>query len=314
MSTAGEVFGEESCKYGSTDFSSMPVGVWGDAAPAIVSDYVFDPEHLHQTLIALDDPLPDNVWLAGERGTGKSEFVTQVAARLGRKLFRVNFDEALERADYIGANTIENGSVVWQAGILVQAIRHPGAIVLLDEIGFARAQSLAALHALCERSPHRAITISETGERIPVANHVVFFCADNSTGHGDQTGNFAGVREQNSAFVDRFSYTLKFEYLPADKEESLLVNRTGISPDAAAMIVRFAGVAREKARAGVLTQPPSLRQLFAWARAVKRGLSVSAAFKNAVVNKFSPDCAAELEGVYTAQVNEQDFQLAIGRQ
>jgi len=122
------------------------------------------PTHLHQSLIALDDPLPDNVWLAGERGTGKSEFVTQVAARLKRRLYRINFDEALERADFIGGNSIESGSVVWKAGIVAQAIQHCGAIVLLDEIGFARAQSLAALHALCERSPHRSITISETGE------------------------------------------------------------------------------------------------------------------------------------------------------
>jgi hypothetical protein len=57
---------------------------------------------------------------------------------------------------------------------------------------------------LCERSPHRSITIAETGERIKVASHVVFFGADNSNGHGDSSGNFAGVREQNTAFLDRF--------------------------------------------------------------------------------------------------------------
>ena len=46
------------------DFADLDVDVWGDAnAPTIVDDYIFNPKHLHQALIALDDPLPDNVWL-----------------------------------------------------------------------------------------------------------------------------------------------------------------------------------------------------------------------------------------------------------
>jgi len=61
-------------------------------------------------------------------------------------------------------------------------------------------------------------------------------------------------------------------------------------------------VAREKARAGVLTQPPSLRQLFAWARAVKKGLPIETAFRNAIVNKFPIDCAPELEAIYTTHI------------
>ena len=266
-------------------------------------NYVFNPKHLHQTLCALDGSLPDNVWLAGERGTGKTEFVNQVASRLGRKLFRINFDEAMERAEFIGGNTIQNGNVEWKAGVITQAIQHTGALVLLDEIGFARAQNLASLHALCEPSPHRSIVIAETGTRIPVAPYVAFFCADNSNGHGDASGNFAGVRDQNSAFIDRFSYTLTFEYLPHDAEVALVSSRTGLNCNVAEILITFANVAREKARAGVLTQPPSLRQLFAWARAVKKGVPVGIAFQNAIINKFPADCESELRGVFVATVN-----------
>ena len=305
--TALDVFGDI-CHYESggetIDFSSFEVDVWNDPdAPALVADYNFNPEHLHQALIALDDPLPDNVWLAGERGTGKTEFVAQLANRLGRRLFRVNFDEALERAEFIGGNTIENSNVVWKAGVITQAIQHAGAIVLLDEIGFARAQNLAVLHALCERSPHRSIVISETGTRIPVASHVVFFGADNSNGHGDASGNFAGVRDQNTAFLDRFSFTLRFDYLPHDDEVALIHKRTGLALDATEVLVKFANVAREKARAGLLTQPPSLRQLFAWARAIRKGVPVSIAFENAIVNKFPADCESELRGVFGATID-----------
>jgi len=301
INRAGDIF--PVTIYDGVDFSDLQVGIWNDPdAPEVLEDYVFNPAHLHQALIALDDPLPDNIWLAGERGTGKTEFVAQLAARLKRRLFRVNFDEALERADFIGGNSIESGSVVWKPGIITQAVQTPGAIVLLDEIGFARAQSLAALHALCERSVHRSLTVSETGQRIKVAPHVVFFGADNSNGHGDHSGNFAGVREQNTAFLDRFSFTLRFEYLSQDDETDLIVKRTGLSRPATENLVQFVNVAREKARAGVLTQPPSLRQLFAWARAVKKGLPVETAFRNAIVNKFPIDCAPELEAIYTTHI------------
>ena len=296
---------------GFVDFSNLAVEFWGDAdAPAVLDDYVFDPENLHQALIALSNPLPHNCWLAGERGTGKTEFVKQLAARLGRKLFRINFDESAERAEFIGGNTIVNGTVVWTPGAIVKAITYPGAIVLLDEIGFARAQSIATLHALCERTRDRAIVISETGERIPVAPHVAFFVADNSNGHGDN-GNFAGVRQQSTAFIDRFSFTLNFEYLPAHDEATLIASRSGMTDAAARMLVDLVNVAREKARMGLLVQAPSLRQLFAWADATQAGLPVATGFKNAVINKFPAETAVELLGIYTATINEFAFKHAL---
>jgi MoxR-like ATPase len=309
LERAGDLF--PCTAYDGVDFGDFQVGFWSDPeAPALVDDYVFNAAHLHQALIALDDALPHNTWLGGERGTGKTEFVTQLAARLGRKLVRVNFDEALERADFIGANTISGGDVVWAEGIITRAIQHPGALILLDEVGFARAQSISVLHALTERSVHRALTIAETGARIPVASHVAFFAADNSNGHGD-SGNFAGVREQNSAFLDRFGFTLRFDYLPAVDEAALIVKRTGLTPKAAGILVDFAGAARQQAKNGLLTQPPSLRQLFAWAGAVAKGLPVQIAFQNAVINKFPADCEAELLALYAAKVDEVEFKGAI---
>jgi cobaltochelatase CobS len=297
------------------DFSAFEVEVWDDpAAPALVTDYVFNPAALHQTLIALSTTLPHNTWLGGERGTGKTEFVTQIAARLKRKLFRINFDEGLERSEFIGSNTIENGNVVWKAGTLTQAIQYAGSIILLDEVGFARAQNISPLHAVTERSVHRALVIAETGERIPVSTGVVFFAADNSTGHGDESGNFAGVREQNSAFLDRFSYTLRFNYLPEDQEVDLITKRTGLNADATRSLVKFANVARAKARLGLLTQPPSLRQIFAWAAAIKGGLPVSVAFNNAIVNKFPSECEAELRGIFSASIDSAQLKSYLGVQ
>jgi len=301
------------------DFSGLEVEVWDDPnAPELVADYVFNPRNLHQALCALDDSLPDNVWLAGERSTGKTEFVNQIANRLGRRLFRVNFDEAMERAEFIGADKIKANAkgvneCVFVEGVIAKAIQHAGAIILLDELGFARAQSIATLHAPTERSPHRSIVIADSGLRIPVASHVAFFCADNSNGYGDQSGNFAGVRDQNTAFIDRFSYTLEFNYLPQAEETALISKRTGLPVDATEVLVKFANVAREKARAGILTQPPSLRSLFAWARAITKGVPVGLAFNSAVVNKYPADCEAELRGIYSATIDVNNLKSYLSK-
>jgi len=308
LKTARELFSDRFTKYSTVDFGNMEVEYWGDpGAPKRVDDYYWNPEILHETLCAINNPLPHNMWLAGERGTGKTEFAKQLANRLGRRLFRINFDENAERADFIGGNTITAGSVTWSPGAIVQAITHPGAIVLLDEIGFARAQAIASLHALCERTVDRAITISETGQRIPVAPHVVFMVADNSNGHGDASGNFAGVRVQSSAFIDRFSYTFEFQYLPREQEAELVAKVSGLPLNAVRMMVDLLNIAREKARDGLLTQPPSLRQLFAWADAVKQGIRVKRAYKSAVINKFPAETAVELEGIYVASIDEVYF-------
>jgi midasin (ATPase involved in ribosome maturation) len=296
------------------NFEDMEVLVWNDPeALAVLDDYVFNPANLHQALCALSESIPDNVWLAGERSTGKTAFTEQISARLKRKLFRINFDDGMERSEFIGANILKNGDVEWKAGIIAQAIQHTGSLILLDEIGFARPAQLASLHALCERSANRAIVIAETGTRIPVASHVAFFCADNSNGHGDASGNFAGVRDQNTAFIDRFSYTLEFNYLPHADEVTLIHKRTGLNADAANVLVTFANVAREKARAGVLTQPPSLRQMLAWARAVTKGVPTVTAFRSAIVNKFPADCEPELVGIFTATVNTVEFKSFLNK-
>jgi len=307
--TARSVFGD--CVYyadETVDFGDMEVSLWGDAdAPALLDDYVFDKRYLHEALTAIGQKLPLNCWLAGERGTGKTEFVTQLAARLQRKLYRINFDEAIERLDFIGGNIVDAGSVVWKAGVLAQAMQHAGALILLDEISFARAQSIAVLQSICEPSVHRGVMINETGQRIPVHPSVAFFCADNTNGYGDSSGNFTGTRDQNSAFIDRFSYTFEFNYLPPADEANLIHKRTDLHLDAARVIVKFAGVAREKSKAGMLTQPPSLRQLFAWAAAVRDGIPVKSAFESAVVRKYPADCSSELLAVFTATVDVAKF-------
>ena len=286
------------------DFSDLPVTVYNDDAPTRLDDYVFNPQHLHSALIALHAPnIPINTWLGGERSTGKTEFVTQLANRLGRKLYRINFDEAMERAEFIGGDSVKDGTVFWREGILTKAIQHEGSIVLLDELSFARPNALAILHSIVEPNPNRGLNIAETGRKINVKQDVVFFVADNTLGYGDASGSFHGTREMNTALLDRFGFKLKFEYLGVEDETKLIANRIGIHKEIAKSIVQFANSARQKVSSGVLTQPPSLRSLQAWAIGVKSGLPIQLAFMNAIIRSYPEDCHAELHAIYSAMVD-----------
>jgi nitric oxide reductase NorQ protein len=293
------------------DFGSMMIALWDDAnCPELVSDYIFDPKHLHNALIALNDKIPVNCWLAGERGTGKTNFVEQLANRLQRRLFKLNCHRDMRPADFLGSETIVNGTIEFKPKLIATAIQHPGAIVLLDEVSASDENSLIAMHPMLEKSPQRGITFPESNIKIPVGDYVAFFAADNTNGYGNHL--FAGTTAMNTAFIDRFAYTLNFEYMDAAKESALIAGRSGLPITATDKIVQFANVAREKARNGVLTQPPSIRQLLAWASACKMGMPVSVAFNNAVVNKYPMDTLPELMAIYVAEINESEFQNAMG--
>jgi nitric oxide reductase NorQ protein len=242
------------------DFGSMMVAQWGDAnCPELVDDYMFDPMHLHNALIAINDRIPVNCWLAGERGTGKTNFVEQLANRLQRRLFKLNCHRDMRPADFLGSETIKNGTIEFKPKLIATAIQHPGAIILLDEVSASDENSLIAMHPMLEKSPQRGITFPESNIKIPVGDYVAFFAADNTNGYGNHL--FAGTTAMNTAFIDRFAYTMNFEYMDAAKESALIAGRSGLPLTATDKIVQFANVAREKARNGVLTQPPSIRQL-----------------------------------------------------
>ena len=293
------------------DFGSMMIALWDDAnCPELVSDYIFDPMHLHNALIALNDRIPVNCWLAGERGTGKTNFVEQLANRLQRRLFKLNCHRDMRPADFLGSETIVNGTIEFKPKLIATAIQHPGAIILLDEVSASDENSLIAMHPMLEKSPQRGITFPESNIKIPVGDYVAFFAADNTNGYGNHL--FAGTTAMNTAFIDRFAYTMNFEYMDAATESALIAGRSGLPLTATDKIVQFANVAREKARNGVLTQPPSIRQLLAWASACKMGMPVSIAFNNAVVNKYPMDTLPELMAIYVAEINESEFQTAMG--
>ena len=301
--SAEKVFGIRS-----THLRGVEVEVWGDPdAPAVMPSFRFNPQRLLSVLSAIKRQRP--VWCAGPAGTGKTEFVRQVCARLGRYFARVQFDASLEAYHVIGGERVRGGSTVWQDGLVLSAFRRPGAVILLDEVGFARSEYTSSLHAALEA--HASITVPETGEVIKRAQGVTFLAADNSNGRGDATGTYAGIREQNTAFLNRFASFIEFDFPPADEEAAIVADATGCQPLLAGLLVAFVGICRAKVESGAIEQPPSIRESMYLAEALTDGIPPRRAFEEVIVNRAPLDTQEALQQLWAANVSVEQIEAAL---
>jgi MoxR-like ATPase len=298
----GEIFGIRG------KHASLTVEVWNDpAAPALDPLYKFEPEQLSSAVSAIKRGR--NVWLAGPAGTGKTEFVKNVCAGLGRAFVRVSFDSGAERYEFIGGERVKNGSTVYQQGVVLRGMTRPGAVVLLDEVSFARPEYLSALHAVLE--PEGCVTIPETGEIVRKAPGVVFFAADNSNGRGDFSGMYVGVREMNVAFVNRFAKTLVFSYLDQSVEAKVIAGRAGCTQQLGEVIVNFLTVCRQAGDQAQLDHVPTLREAFYLAEALTDGQAPRKAFEECMVNRASPESQEVLQQLWRANVSDYAISEAL---
>jgi cobaltochelatase CobS len=232
------------------------------------------------------------VWLAGHAGTGKSSMAEQYAARLGRPFYRINHTRDTEALSLLGMTVPKaGGGVEWQDGVLVKALRDPGAVILLDEISIAGPGALAVYHSLLE--PNGSVVL-ETGERVLLDPRTVVLVADNTSGHGDGSGLYHGTGSTNRALLDRFAGVVVVDWLAPDAEAAMVSARSGANLDLCAALVSFAGLTRGKADAGDLLAPLGPRRLIAWARALSAGLDVERAWFGTVVRHSPPEDAETL--------------------
>jgi hypothetical protein len=84
-----------------------------------------------------------------------------------------------------------------------------------------------------------------------------------------------------------------------------------LSAAAAEIIVGFATVARQKAAAGLLTQPPSLRQLFALADAVRKGLPLDVAFRECSRQQVPQRLRPGVARLFRGNFDEASFKQAL---
>jgi hypothetical protein len=286
--------------------------VWGPQG-AVDVDYVWPVTYLRTALKNLERG--SNFWQWGEKGTGKTKFAEQLAARLGRPYFRVSLDKTSEKGEFIGQDQISAGTSFFAAGQVLQAYVTPGAICLLDEADHTRPDYVTTLHALLEKGS--TFTVTSTGEVFKRAPGMVFVAAANTNGTGDMTGRYAGTGSLNSALSDRFAHFFRVSFLPEQQEIDLLFSRHGgalqvavypagldcyrdgsraVTREDAAKLVNVFTKCRAEV-GGALVEPPSLRRAFAFMEALSDGLAPELAWEIAVVNPSPEDDGTKHEAL-----------------
>ena len=270
----------------------MTVEVWNHPqAPAVDPDFIWTEPILRHLLLAQDTG--ENLWFGGDKGTGKSETARQFAARTGRAFTRINFHKYTSAEEYVGAVGLKDGATVFEKKDFLLAYTCPSSVILLDEITNADPGELAPLNGFLEPKAQ----VSFGGQPHRRAPGVMVFAADNTFGSGDDSGRYAGTRNQNSALVDRFARVIAFKFLPVDQEVRALVQHTKCTPALARHVHGAIKVARAKVDTGDITDAPSIRSAMAFIRAL-RVLPPVEAWEATVVARQPAESHAVLRGIF----------------
>ena len=271
-------------------YAKLAVDVWkGEGCNAAIdSNYLHDPETTGQIAVHLSNG--QDVFLHGPRGTGKSELVEQIAARLQRHYAAIQFSADMDKYELIGSKlpvTLADGSksFVYSPGLLARSISIPGAIIALEEISAAPASFGFVIQNLMSS---RRLAV-ESGEVVPCAEGVVFVATDNTGGFGDATGHYHGTHTVNVALVDRFAHKVESRRLDKEALARIVRRRTGLAFKLAEDACAYQLASEELADTQALSISLSLRRTLAFVKAMQAGIPGEVAFKSAFVLHLPPE-------------------------
>ena len=238
------------------------------AVPVAHENYVFRREVLRDLLGFLRKPNSDALFITGPTGSGKTSAVLETCARLNwpvqsRTLnARFEFAQLTGHFTFVAAAAGEAPQMRFQYGPLAVAMKH-GHVLVLNEIDLADAGELAGLNDILEGRP---LVLAENAGEI-IRPHPMFrvICTANSCGNGDNSGRYAGVQQQNLAFLDRFRF-LEVPYQDASVEEELLTKLAPAMKPVLGGMVQLANEVRKLFTEGRLSLTLSTRTLVRWAQ------------------------------------------------
>lgn len=288
--TIGSTFDFTDKAMASSPFAKLPVDIWqGSGCNAVIdSDFLHDPETTGQLAVYVNAGL--DCFLHGPRGTGKSETVEQIAARLRRHYTAIQFSKDMDKYELIGTKlpvTKPDGSKSFEfaPGLLARAISIPGNVIALEELSAAPPDFGFVIQNLM--SSRRLVV--ESGEVIECADGVVFVATDNTGGFGDTTGHYHGTYTMNGALVDRFAHKIEARRLSQEELARIARRRTGLDIKVCKDLVSYQLASEKLADTQALSISLSLRRTLAFARALQAGVPGPMAFTSAFTLHLPPE-------------------------
>lgn len=240
----------------------------GPLTPEINEHYKFPTTELIMFLMAMDSR--DTIYLKGHSGTGKSEMVNQIAARLNYNVVQVNFDGHLLRADLLGEVKIKEGETKFRYGLVPLGFTLPGTILLFDEVDAVAPETAFVLQRAV--SGDRKFLMHETSEQFELHPQNIIAATANTTGFGDDTGLYvAGTNVQNFSFQNRWDTVMDMDYLSVEEESEVLKSMfPKVNPALIQSVCAVMAAARNGFKAGTLSSPLTTRDAIRWVTKMSR--------------------------------------------
>lgn len=241
----------------------------GILTPAINPNYQFPSEETVEFLKALK--FRDTTYLIGHSGTGKTELVNQVAARLNYNVVTINFDGHLSRTDLIGDWKIVGGQMVFRYGLVPLGFTEPGTIILFDEIDACPPETAFVLQRAI--SAELRFLMHETNQIFNLHPQNCIVGTANTNGMGDDSSLYvAGTNIQNFSFLNRWKTCIAIDYISPEVEEKVLSSMFTV-PHAKPYIpsvVKVLTAVREAFKAGTCSIPLTTRDGINWMEKISR--------------------------------------------
>ncbi|KAI8963544.1 midasin [Daldinia sp. FL1419] len=191
----------------------------GEETPIERTDYIITP-YIERNLLNLVRATSTRrfpILIQGPTSAGKTSMIEYLANFSGNKFVRINNHEHTDLQEYLGTYVSDaNGKLLFQEGLLVQALRQ-GHWIVLDELNLAPTDVLEALNRLLD--DNRELLIPETQEVVRPHENFMLFATQNPP------GLYGGRKVLSRAFRNRF-LELHFDDIPEDELEIILQKRS----------------------------------------------------------------------------------------
>lgn len=205
------------------------------------------------------------VLLQGPTSSGKTSLIEYLATVTGHRFVRINNHEHTDLQEYLGTYITESsGKLIFQEGILVEAVRK-GYWIVLDELNLAPSDVLEALNRLLD--DNRELFVPELQATVKPHPHFMLFATQNPP------GTYGGRKVLSRAFRNRF-LEIHVDDIPEDELCMILERRCEVPPSYASKMVEvMKDLQRHRQSSKVFAGKHGFitpRDLFRWAERFKK--------------------------------------------
>lgn len=274
----------------------------GPLTPVINPHYKFPVEETVMFLLALANG--DTTYLVGHSGTGKTELVRQIAARLNYNVVQINFDGHLLRSDLVGEIRLISGDTKFRYGLVPVGFSEPGTIILFDEVDAVSPETAFVLQRAV--SEDRKFLLHETNELFSLHPQNRLVATANTSGFGDDSSLYiAGTNIQNFSFLNRWATTIKLDYLSLEEEQQILCSMFPKRDEAVVRgVCAVMAASREAFKNNVLSMPLTTRDAISWMAKLSDHPFPMRSAKYSFLNKMSRE-----DALIVAEYIQRHFKL-----